>query len=82
MVSKCYLCGGSTTEQVVTAENWWGEHLTLIKNVPAWVCTQCGEKYFDSPVCKALDTMRKKPGEPTASLEVPVYFFRGLTADS
>lgn len=30
-----------------------GYHLTLDR-IPAWVCTQCGEVYFDEPEVEAI----------------------------
>ncbi|NTW69945.1 MAG: YgiT-type zinc finger protein [Chlorobiaceae bacterium] len=30
-----------------------GDHITLDR-APAWVCTQCGEVYFDEPAVEAI----------------------------
>jgi YgiT-type zinc finger domain-containing protein len=73
MVKKCALCGGKTEEKLVTAENWWGEKLTLIENVPAWVCENCGEQYFDAIVCNELGRLRRNPPLKHRIIEVPVY---------
>ena len=35
MVTRCYLCGGKTELRRITAENWWGDQLALVENVPA-----------------------------------------------
>lgn len=75
MVSRCHLCGGSTEQQRVTAENWWGDRLALVENVPAWVCNDCGEKYFDAQICEQLDQLRRQPPPADRTLEVPVYNF-------
>jgi YgiT-type zinc finger domain-containing protein len=75
MVTRCHLCGGTTEPQRVTAENWWGDQLSLVENVPAWVCSNCGEKYFTADICKQLDQLRRKPPEAKRTLEVPVYLF-------
>lgn len=53
--------GGKTTKKLVTAENWWGNKLMLIENVPAWVCDNCGEQYFEPEVCEELDRLRQSP---------------------
>lgn len=73
----CYLCGGNTEHRLVTAENWWDDKLTLVENVPAWVCEDCGEAYFGAEVCKQLDRLRKAPPEACKTMEVPVYAFPG-----
>lgn len=54
MVTRCFQCGSSTVRKLIIAENWWGDTLTLVENVPAWVCERCGEQYFDSDVIKEL----------------------------
>jgi YgiT-type zinc finger domain-containing protein len=53
---KCLLCNGKmepgrTTFQVTRK----GYHLTL-DSVPAWVCAQCGETFFDEEQTEALQT--------------------------
>ena len=75
MVTRCYLCGGSTAKKRVTAENWWGEELVLVQDVPAWVCETCGEAYFEADVCLELDRLRESPPPTLKTLQVPVYGF-------
>jgi len=58
---QCYLCGGTPEFRRVTAENWWGEQLVLVENVPAWVCRNCGEQHFDAVTCRSLDALRAAP---------------------
>ena len=70
---QCYLCSGILEPGYVTAENWWGEELALIENVPALICQNCGEPVFDAATCKKLDELRKDPAPKTR--EVPVYSF-------
>ena len=74
-VTRCLLCGGDTAFQRVTAENWWGDNLALVEGVPAMVCQQCGEQYFDSETCKALDQLRKAAPPAKRKVEVPVFVF-------
>lgn len=33
----------------------WGEKIFLFKNVPAEVCTQCGETYFGPEALEKMD---------------------------
>jgi hypothetical protein len=51
---------------------WWGDDLKIIENVPAGICTQCGEKYFDSPVYKQMERLAKGSGEALLRLSVDV----------
>jgi len=73
MVTTCFQCGSPTVKKLVTVENWWGDTFTLVENVPAWVCENCGEQYFDAEVIKELDEMKKKPLKAQRVIQVPVY---------
>lgn len=75
MISKCLMCGGKTVKKIVTTENWWGEKLTLIENVPAWVCDTCGEQYFEPKVCEELDRLQDTKPVAKKTIKVPVYNF-------
>ncbi|HEY8692657.1 MAG TPA: type II toxin-antitoxin system MqsA family antitoxin [Chloroflexota bacterium] len=78
MVTRCYLCGGETERRRVTAENWWGEDLALVENVPAWVCRQCGEAHFEAETSRQLDRLRKAPPSISRTLRVPAYPFEAV----
>jgi len=75
MITKCFQCGSSTVKKLITAENWWGDSLTLVENVPAWVCENCGEQYFDAEVVKELDKMKNGQLKAKRFIQVPVYGF-------
>ena len=77
MVTKCNFCGGTPEFRRVTAENWWGEQLVLVENVPAWVRRNCGEQYFYAATCRSLDALRAAPPGAGRFLKVPVYAFAG-----
>ncbi len=42
----------------------WGRKLKVIENVPAGVCQQCGEKYFQSVVYKAMEKLTASRAKP------------------
>ena len=77
MVTQCYFCGGNTIPRRVTAENWWGEKLALVEDVPAWVCEDCGEAYFEAETCRQLDRLREAPPPARRTVAVLVYAFSG-----
>ncbi len=61
---NCLFCKGKMKKSTVAyTVNRKGYHL-YIEKVPAYVCTQCGEKYFDEKETKsiqsALKTFEKK----------------------
>ncbi len=52
----------------VDRKDW---HLTLDR-VPAWVCTQCGEAYFDESEVEAIQEMIRTLDRKTESIAVSV----------
>ncbi len=74
-MTRCYLCGGDLQSGRVTARKWRDGNLTMIENVPALVCVNCGEPYFDAETCRQMDRLMTAPPAPRKTLEVPVYAF-------
>ena len=75
MVKRCRFCGGETVLERVTVENSWGDTRALVENVPAQVCQQCGEKYFDAATCRTLDRLRQAPPDAQRTVQVSVYAY-------
>jgi len=50
----CVFCKGDLSEGVVNYPVDLGDKFILIKEVPADICNQCGEYYFDDEVFKIL----------------------------
>ena len=74
-MKECYFCKGKVVEQKVKVDFRWGARLKIIENVPAGVCQQCGEKYFQSDVYKTMDKLAASRKKPTARLTVDVFRF-------
>lgn len=81
MVTRCYLCGRSTQRELVTAKNWWGNDFALVEHVPAWICQNCGEVYFDAETSRTLDQLRQEPPVAQHLVSVPVYAYAGTNGD-
>ncbi|MBI5875661.1 MAG: type II toxin-antitoxin system MqsA family antitoxin [Deltaproteobacteria bacterium] len=75
MLKQCYFCKGKVEEKLTTVDFWWGEELFLIKDVPAGVCRQCGEKYFQSETYKTMERLVKTGAVPMAKTDVDVLKF-------
>lgn len=60
---------------------WHGEKLVVVEDVPAFVCNNCGEQYYEDETAMVLDMMRGDgfdPSEATRRMDVPVFGFRAL----
>lgn len=73
-LTSCYLCGGHLVKKEVTKiQTWRGRLVGVIENVPAWVCNQCNEKYFDGAVLEKIDSLLRSRPKPKQLLRVPAY---------
>ena len=76
MSPECYFCKGRVVQEKVTVDFRWGQKLKVIEDVPAGVCQQCGEKYFQSTVYKAMEKLATSRAKPTARVTVDVVHFK------
>jgi len=68
----CYFCTrGVLEEKRVTVDFRWGDKLTIIENVPAKVCNECGERYYAAKVVRQMEQLAKV-GRKEKELQVPV----------
>lgn len=55
----CSSCGGKVLAQRVKVDYWWKGELIIIENVPAGVCQQCKEEYYDGLVAEKMESLVK-----------------------
>lgn len=75
-MEQCYFCKGKVVQQKVKVDFRWGRKLKVIENVPAGVCRQCGEKYFQSSVYKAMEKLASSRVKPATRLTVDVVRYK------
>jgi len=75
MVDKCYFCKAKVVQQQVTIDYRWGDNLVVIKDVPAGVCQQCGEKYLKSSVYKELERLAKSKSHLMGKMMIDILAF-------
>lgn len=80
MLDKCYFCKADVVQQLVTIDYRWGDTLVIIKDVPAAVCQQCGEKYLSSSVYKELERLAKSKNHIMDKMTVDVLVFEESSA--
>jgi len=52
---ECFMCKGKTEKKIVNYFLDLRNTMIIVKGVPADVCTQCGERYFDDEVMENLE---------------------------
>ncbi len=74
-MTECYFCKGITEIKNIDVDFRWEGKLSVIKDVPVEVCTQCGERYYSAETSKKIDELVQSDKEPEKVLEVPVLEF-------
>jgi YgiT-type zinc finger domain-containing protein len=73
MNSTCNVCHGHVEIKLTTYTQWFEGRLIVVENVPAWVCTQCGETYYDPEVVERLQSVIWSAETPSRVIETAVY---------
>ena len=81
MAGTCYFCRGTIEQRNVDVDFRWGKKLKMIRSVPATVCRQCGERYFDAAVYKAMERLARSRRKPSTRVAVDVLEFRAPMAE-
>lgn len=53
-----------------------GESLVVIEDVPAWVCSKCGERYHHAHVYKKMREIAAHSDRLTEHVRIPVAHYR------
>ena len=52
---RCIMCKGNTSQTTHTYIQEFDNCIIIIKNVPAIVCSQCGEVYYSDEIAEKLE---------------------------
>ena len=73
MDERCAVCSGQLHHTVTTYTQEYKGQIIVVENVPAWVCDQCGETYFDPDVVEQVQSLIWSGAAPARYIETPVY---------
>jgi YgiT-type zinc finger domain-containing protein len=68
----CEFCSGAIESRVIRARFHFKGETIYVDNVPAWVCTRCGERYFDAAVYKRLEDIARHQGQIQRTICFPL----------
>ena len=74
----CEFCDGQTIQRKVRKQHWFRKKLYLIENVPAEVCQECGERYFQAKVLDGIDRMLLSDYPVKERIQVDVVSLQGF----
>ena len=69
---RCEFCEGAVKQRQIRARFHFHGQTIYVDHVPAWVCTKCGEQYFDAPVYKRLEAIAKQREHITETVCFPL----------
>jgi len=69
----CAFCRGELEERLIRYVSDFEGRVIIVENVPAGVCTQCGEKIIRPEVVERIQRVVWQHPSPERSVEVPVY---------
>ena len=70
---KCFVCKGELQEKKVNYFVDLDNTIIIIKEVPAKVCSQCGEKYFEDEISKNIEKIVEQLKEISTEITIVNY---------
>jgi YgiT-type zinc finger domain-containing protein len=68
----CHVCGGKVEAKLVRKACSWGNRLVaIISAVPAGVCVQCSERYYQAHVLKHIEKQLRGLDANSKRIEIP-----------
>jgi YgiT-type zinc finger domain-containing protein len=68
-MEPCSLCGGEMEEKEVEVLKKAEEKVVVVKDVPAWVCMQCGERYYSIGTVERINELVKEVREEKVKMQ-------------
>ncbi len=72
-MKKCPLCSGQLEEKTITHPQEYRGRIIILENVPAEVCSQCGEVLLRPDVLERVQEVVWAETAPRRTTRVPVY---------
>jgi len=69
----CFMCKGEIIEKKVNYMVDLENTIIIIKGVPAKVCTQCGEQYFDDQTSENIESIVNKLKDLSTEVTIIKY---------
>jgi YgiT-type zinc finger domain-containing protein len=69
-MKKCPLCQGSVADGSTTFTVDLGEGIVVVRDIPALVCSQCGEEWLDDSTAAKLENIVESARKKNVTVEV------------
>jgi YgiT-type zinc finger domain-containing protein len=71
--TRCPLCGGDMSDGITAIPFFIEEKIVVVKDVPAEICSDCGEAYMKSFVVGKIETILDRLKELNSEMSVIHY---------
>lgn len=68
----CEFCDGVVRRRRARTRFDYRGRTVYVDRVPVWVCSQCGERYFDAPVYKRLEQIARQRSRTERTVSFPL----------
>lgn len=68
--TTCYACGGTFEDGETTFTADFGSGVVVVRNVPAWICSQCGMEWIDDKIADKIERIVDDAKEKHSVVEV------------
>ncbi|MEB3231135.1 MAG: type II toxin-antitoxin system MqsA family antitoxin [Leptolyngbyaceae bacterium] len=73
---KCHVCGSEESHQELVSQIFQIDgNFYLVEQIPAMVCSHCGEEVFSRETTERIRLMLHGDAEPTKSISVDVFSY-------
>ncbi|HLA27743.1 MAG TPA: type II toxin-antitoxin system MqsA family antitoxin [Syntrophales bacterium] len=72
-IRRCPLCEGTMEEGIATLPFLIAEKVIVVKNVPAEICSNCGEPYMKSQVVSAIEELLDRLDDLQSEVSIVYY---------
>jgi YgiT-type zinc finger domain-containing protein len=76
----CEFCEGKMEYRETLVRFRYKDHTIYVEHVPVWVCSHCGEEYFDAPVYKHLEAIARQKERIQREISFPLAAFEMAAA--
>ena len=72
--NSCSVCGAKLKKEKITYTQEINGKVYIVEDVPALVCSECGEQYLEPDTVDIIQEAIEK-GKAPKTIKVPVYYF-------
>ncbi len=70
---RCPFCKAETEERLIRYVQEFDGRVVIVENVPAKVCTQCGEELIQPEIAEKIQRLVWEQPSPKREAHVPIY---------